>query len=225
MVEKPITYIQPTTEDSCHNLWSTPVITAKPFTEEFIQQLEKDAEYLLKPGSPSTFNKTNIWELPDLPDSFREIEKKFVELTDKYYRPLTEMPLPPLFCSKGYFREIKQDSIYRISPHKHAQTLGVGIIYLTVPERNAGNLVMLDPRGGVQWHNQFTPFKRIAVERGLMVIHPGYVTHFVEPTDYNCARFDYRLAIISNIHWKHSDFIKELAKNEELLYNMGSIEL
>lgn len=227
MEQKPITYIRHNDEvvDEVHNLWQTPVVTARPFTEDFIKQLEKDAEYLLKPGSPATFNKTNIWELPDLPESFREIEKKFVELTDKYYRPLTEMPLPPLFCSKGYFREIKQNSVYRISPHKHAQTLGVGIIYLSVPKRNAGNLILLDPRGGVMWHNQFTPFKRIAVERGLMVIHPGYLVHFVEPTDYDNARYDYRNAVVSNIHWKHSDFIKELEKNEQQVYKMGSIEV
>jgi hypothetical protein len=103
--------------------------------------------------------------------------------------------------------------------------LGVGIIYLTVPKRNGGNLILLDPRGGVMWHNQFTPFKRVAVERGLMVIHPGYLVHFVEPTDYDNARYDYRNAIVSNIHWKHSDFIKELEKNEERVFKMGSIEV
>lgn len=227
MEQKPITYI--THDDDykhqVHNLWHTPVVTARPFTDEFLDKLEEDVKYLLKPGAPGTLNKTNLWDLPDLPESMRIVEKTMVELTDKYYRPLTEMPLPPLFASKGYFREIKQDSVYRISPHKHAQTLGVGIIYLTVPQRNAGNLVMLDPRGGCLWHNQFSPFKRIAVERGLMVIHPGYLVHFVEPTDYDNAKFDYRLAIVSNVHWKHSDFIKELEKNEDAVYKMGSIEV
>jgi hypothetical protein len=227
MEQKPITYIthDSGSSDQVHNLWQTPVVTARPFTDEFLDQLEQDVKYLLKPGAPGTLNKTNLWDLPDLPESMRIVEKTMVELTDKYYRPLAEMPLPPLFASKGYFREIKQDSVYRISPHKHAQTLGVGIIYLTVPKRNAGNLVMLDPRGGCLWHNQFTPFKRVAVERGLMVIHPGYLVHFVEPTDYDNAKFDYRLAVISNIHWKHSDFIKELEKNEDAVYKMGSIEV
>ena len=227
MEEKKITYLEHNKEvvDEVHNLWHTPVVTAKPFDDVFLDKLCADVKYLLKPGAPGTLNQTNLWDLPDLPDTMIQVKNKMVELTDKYYRPLTEMPLPPLYGSKGYFREIKQNSVYRISPHKHAQTLGVGIIYIDVPKRNAGNLMMIDPRGGVLWHNQFTPFKRIAVERGLMVIHPGYLTHFVEPTDYNCARFDYRLAIISNIHWKHSDFIKELEKNEESVYRMGSIEV
>lgn len=227
MESKRVTYLKhdDSYEHQVHNLWATPVVTARPFTDDFLDNLEKDVEYLLKPGGAGTVNKTNLWDLPDLPESMREVERKMVELTDKYYRPLAEMPLPPLFASKGYFREIKQDSVYRISPHKHAQTLGVGILYVTVPDRNAGNLMMIDPRGGVQWHNQFTPFKRIAVERGLMVIHPGYLVHFVEPTDYDNAKFDYRLAVISNIHWKHSDFIKELEKNEESVYKMGSIEV
>lgn len=225
--EKPITYLQHNDEvvDQVHNLWATPVITAKPFTDEFLDKLEADVQYLLKPGAPGTLNKTNLWDLPDLPESMREVERKMVELTEKYYRPLAEMPLPPLFGSKGYFREIKQNSVYRISPHKHAQTLGVGILYVNTPKRNAGNLVMLDPRSGVLWHNQFTPFKRVAVERGLMVIHPGYLMHFVEPTDYDNARYDYRLAVVSNIHFKFTDFIKELEKNEEAVFRMGSIEV
>jgi hypothetical protein len=224
MEQKTITYLNTESVEDCHNLWHTPIVTAKPFNETFLKQLDEDVKYLLEPGAPGTVNKTNIWELPDLPETMLAVRDKFVELTDKYYRPLTEMPLPPLYCSKGYFREIKQNTTYRISPHKHAQTLGVGIIYTTVPKRTAGNLVLMDPRGGVLWHNQFTPFKRVAVERGLMLIHPGYVTHFVEPTDTN-MRYDYRLAIVSNIHWKHADFIKELEANEDKVYQMGSIEV
>ena len=225
--EKPITYLEHNEEvvDEVHHLWSTPVITAKPFDDAFLDKLEADVQYLLKPGAPGTFNKTNLWDLPDLPDTMRQVEKKMVELTDKYYRPLAEMPLPPLFGSKGYFREIKANGIYRISPHKHAATLGVGILYINVPNRNAGNLVMIDPRGGVQWHNQFTPFRRIAVERGLMVIHPGYLVHFVEPTDYENSTYDYRLAVVSNIHFKFADFVKELEKNEDAVMRMGSIEV
>ena len=225
MEEKKITYLDTTSVEECHNLWQTPIVTARPFTDDFLSKLEQDVKYLLRPGAPGTVNKTNLWELPDLPETMIAVKEKFVELCDKHYRPLTEMPLPPLYCSKGYFREIKQNTVYRISPHKHAQTLGVGIIYLNTPKRNAGNLMLMDPRGGVLWHNQFTPFKRVAVERGLMLIHPGYITHFVEPTDYDNARFDYRLAIVSNIHWRHSDFIKELEKNEKTVYNMGSIEV
>jgi hypothetical protein len=225
MEKKTITYLDTSSDEQCHELWPTPVVTARPFTEEFLCKLEEDVKYLLKPGAPGTFNKTNLWDLPDLPDTMLAVKDKFLELTEKHYRPSAEMPLPPLFCSKGYFREVKANGVYRISPHKHAQTLGVGILYLTIPERNAGNLIMLDPRGGVLWHNQFTPFKRVKVERGLVLIHPGYMTHFVEPTDYENSKYDYRLAIISNIHWRHADFIKELEKNEEAVLKMGSIEI
>lgn len=224
-LKKTITFLETPDEEVCHELWSTPVITARPFTNEFLDKVEADVQYLLKPGAPGTLNQTNLWDLPDLPDSMRQVQAKFLELAEKYYRPTAEMPMPPLYCTKGYFREIHQNSVYRISPHKHAQTLGVGIIYVNSTPRNAGNLMLMDPRGGVQWHNQFTPFKRIAVERGLMVIHPGYLLHFVEPTDNDNPRYDYRLAIISNMHWKHSDFIKELAKNEEAITRMGSMAI
>ena len=71
--EKPITYLEHNEEvvDEVHHLWSTPVITAKPFDDAFLDKLEADVQYLLKPGAPGTFNHTDLWDLPDLPETLR----------------------------------------------------------------------------------------------------------------------------------------------------------
>jgi hypothetical protein len=209
--------------DECHYLWPTPVVMAKPFDKQFIDKLREDVQYLLKDGEPGRFNKTDLWSLPDLPDTMIAVKEKKLELMEKYYRPLAEMPLPKFSASKGYFRYNFEGGIYRITPHKHGNTLGVGMIYITVPEDNPGNLVMIDPRGGVNWTNQFTAFKKVRVEEGLMMIHPGYLVHFVEPSDPERGmKYGNRLAIISNLHRTHDDFVKVLGEHEEYIGRTAS---
>ena len=213
-------------EEECHMLWPTPVIMAKPFSDEFINKLREDIQYLTKPGAAGTFNHTDLWSLPDLPETMLKVREKKLELMEKYYRPLAEMPLPKFSASKGYFRYTTEGSIYRITPHKHGNTLGVGMLYVTCDDRNPGNLVMLDPRGGVNWTNQFTAFKKVRVEQGLMLIHPGYLLHFVEPADPTMGmNYGNRLAIISNLHRTHEDFIQTLKENEHFIDRTASGDL
>jgi hypothetical protein len=218
-----ITVIKPTEEDTCHMLWPTPVVTAYPFSKEFMAELREDLQYLLKPGAPGRYNHTDIWSLPDLPKTMIAVKEKKLELMEKYYRPLAEMPLPPFSASKGYFRLSENDGIYRITPHKHGNTIGVGMLYVTADAQNPGNLVMMDPRGGVNWTNQFTAFKKIRVEEGLMLIHPGYLLHFVEPSNPDMGmRYGNRLAIVTSLHRTQEGFLQVLKDQDEYLSRIGS---
>ena len=82
---------------------------------------------------------------------------------------------------------------------------------------------MIDPRGGVNWTNQFTTFKKIRVEPGLMLIHPGYLIHFVEPSHPDMGmHYGDRLAIITNIHRNHEDFIEVLRKHDNYIGKVAS---
>jgi hypothetical protein len=151
------------------------------------------------------------------------VKEKKLELMEKYYRPLAEMPLPKFSASKGYFRYNTTSGVYRITPHKHGNTLGVGMIYVTCDERNPGNLTMMDPRGGVNWTNQFTAFKKIKVEQGLMVIHPGYLMHFVEPSNPDMGmHYGNRVAIITALHRNQDDFLQVLKDHDKYLGRIGS---
>jgi len=220
------TFLDIENNEQCHYLWPTPVVMAKPFNDKFLNQLKKDVKPLLVKGAPATFNQTDIWDLPDLPDTMLEVRDKMLELTDKYYRPMSEMPLPPFRAWKGYFRRVTPDSPYRITPHKHGNSWAVGLYYINTVEENPGNLVMIDPRGGVNWTNQFTAFKKIKVEEGMMLIHPGYLVHFVEPSDPSRGMYyGDRLAIVSNIHRSQHEFMQTLAKNEDRVKSMGSMDL
>jgi len=205
-------------EDNLHELWSTPVIISKPFTAEFHAQFKKDAHELAKTANK---NFIDIWSLPDLPETFIKVRDKKLELAEKLIRKNAEMPLPPMRIAKGYFRHIKSGQ-YSITPHHHGSTLGSGIYYITLHDRNPGNLMIMDPRGGVNFTNQFSPFKRIKLEEGLMVITPGYLVHFVEPTDYHRPLYDERLLLVSNIHRTYEDWLKVLEEHDAVLTNMSS---
>lgn len=220
-----ITIIKPPEEfsEECHMLWPTPIIMAKPFKKSFIDQLRKDVQYLLEPGAPGTKNSTDLWSLPDLPETMVAVKEKKLELMEKYYRPLCEMPLPKFSPSKGYFRQSKTDGIYRITPHKHGNSIGVGMIYITVDKNNPGNLIMMDPRGGVNWTNQFTAFKKVRVEEGLILIHPGYLLHFVEPSNPEMGMYyNERLAIVTALHRTQEGFLQVLKEQDEYLSSIGS---
>jgi hypothetical protein len=220
-----ITVLKPPTQDNeeCHYLWPTPVIMAKPFGKEFIERLKLDIQYLLKPGAPGTFNYTDLWSLPDLPETMIAVKEKKLELMEKYYRPMAEMPLPKFSASKGYFRHSVRDGVYRITPHKHGNTIGVGLFYVTCDERNPGNLMMMDPRGGVNWTNQFTAFKKVRVEEGLMLIHPGYLVHFVEPSNPDMGmHYEERTAIVTSLHRTQEGFLQVLKDHDEYLSKIGS---
>lgn len=210
-------------EEVCEMLWPTPIVMAKPFSKEFIDKLREDVKYLLKDGAPGTKNQTDLWSLPDLPDTMIKVKEKKLELMEKYYRPLVEMPFPVFSASKGYFRYVTESGIYRITPHKHGNTIGVGMIYINCDERNPGNLVMMDPRGGVNWTNQFTAFKKVKVEEGLMLIHPGYLLHFVEPSNPDLGmHYGNRLAIVTSLHRTQADFLEVLKTHDEYLGKIGS---
>lgn len=213
------TFLDVSQVEQLHELWATPVITAKPFSEAFLAKLRVDIKDIV--AGPGQFNATDLWRLTDLPESLLEVKSKILELTEKHWRKYVEMPLPQFHIAKGYFREVDPGT-YRISPHKHSMSLGVSAFYITADQRNAGNLIVQDPRAGVNWLNQFSAYKRIPVEEGLLVIHPGYLVHFVEPTDYTRPVYDYRLALISNIHRNYEEFLKALSENEDFIRSFGA---
>ena len=206
-------------EEQCFKLWDTPIVLCKPFDKAFMAQLKKDVEPIVK--GPGQFNHTDIWALPDLPDTLIAVRDKIIELGEKYYRPYCETPMSPFRISKGYFRETKPGA-YRMSPHKHSFIYGVSCLYIEADPRNPGNLTLMDPRGGVTWLNQFSPYKRIPVEEGLLVIHPGYVLHYVEPTDYDRPVYDYRLALISGLTRHYNEFLQALKENETTFQSFGA---
>ena len=225
MNEGSITHLKCEGEETIHQLWSTPIGITRPFTQDFIEQLKDDVYKYVLPRAQK--NSVDVWSLPDLPDTMMEVQKKKLELAEKTLTLQAEMPLPPMRIAKGYFRHIKANVEYRITPHQHGSTLGVGVFYIKLNNNNPGNMIFMDPRGGVNWTNQFSPFKRLRLEEGMMVVSPGYLLHFIEPTDYMKPVYQERLLIVSNIHRMYEDWVEVLKNkdNEEMIRKMGQHEL
>jgi hypothetical protein len=225
--EGQITRLRLEGDEQIHNLWSTPIMMARPFDNAFLEKLREDIKYLLKDeNSPGRLNQTDLWTLPDLPETMLTLKAKFFELAEKTFRPTVEMPLPPFRPGKAYFRETFPHAPYRIMPHRHANCYGVGIFYITVDQRNPGNLMFLDPRGGINWTNQFTAYKKVQAEEGLMLVHPGYLIHFVEPSNPQMGMYyGYRLALISNIHRTGPEWKEVLRERDEQLLRMGGTDI
>lgn len=227
MKNKVSTYLELEGQEVCHELWSTPVVIARPFSTEFLAQLKQDIIPMLE--GPGQYNHNDLWNLSqewldkgyELPETMRMVRDKMLELSERYFRPHAEQPLPPIRAGKGYFR-VTAGGDYRVSPHKHSTTYGVGVYYVNAPQGESGNLVLMDPRGGVNWVNQFTPYKRIPVEEGVMVIHPGFLLHFVEPTSASLKYDTPRVCIVSAIHRSYDDFLQILKENEDELFSLGA---
>jgi hypothetical protein len=218
-----VTVIKYNGKDEVHNLWATPISISKPFDDDFMARLKEDVKSVLPRAKQ---NHVDVWALPDLPETMLEVKKKTLETAEAIMRPDAEMPLPPLRIAKGYFRHTFPNAPYRITPHHHGSTLGAGIFYISLNNANAGYLVFIDPRGGVNYTNQFSAFKRIKIEEGMMVVAPGYLIHFVEPTDYQRPVYDAeRLMIVSNIHRIYEDHLKVLEENDHYITSMGQLEL
>lgn len=219
------TVLQNDGPETIHELWSTPIGVSRPFTQDFIEKLKEDVFKYVLPRAQK--NSVNVWDLPDLPDTMMEVQKKKLELAEKTLTLHSEMPLPPMRIAKGYFRHIHPNAEYRITPHQHGSTLGVGVFYIKLQNANPGNMVFIDPRGGVNWSNQFSPFKRLRLEEGMMVVSPGYLIHYIEPTDYQKPVYQERVLIVSNIHRMYEDWIKVLEDkdNEKMIKSMGGMEI
>jgi uncharacterized protein (TIGR02466 family) len=72
------------------------------------------------------------------------------------------------------------------TPHHHPGFLLVAVYYVALPE-NSGDLLLIDPRGSVNWHifteehgRSSRSYHRFRPEPGLLIIQPGYLMHMVE---------------------------------------------
>lgn len=96
--------------------------------------------------------------------------------------------------------------------HGHGGSKLTITYYVNAPE-NCGDLLMIDPRGGVDWDKGMdgingTKFNRIKPEAGKLVIFPSYILHTVEENKSN----EPRISITSDISTLSSASIRDFVK-------------
>lgn len=70
------------------------------------------------------------------------------------------------------------------TPHNHPMSAVTAVYYVEVP-KNSGDILLHDPRGGIDYswwsyNERRRPFMRITPRAGMMLIFPGYLVHSVE---------------------------------------------
>ena len=84
--------------------------------------------------------------------------------------------------------------------HAHGGIAFAAVYYVNVPD-NSGDLLLLDPRGGVNWFsetagtNSSQIYHRIKPKAGHLVVFPGFLLHEVETNKSQ----DVRMCIANNI--------------------------
>ncbi len=146
-----------------------------------------------------TFGKKsyNIWN-EDIP-SLGPLKAKIMEAlsnTVKDYFP-SYYPYNPVIYN-GWVQFHKKGDMLHL--HDHGGVIVACVYYVKAPE-DSGDLLLVDPRGSVNWDWESDGFdgakyKRVKPKEGKLVIFPGYVMHAVDPNNST----EERVSIAINIH-------------------------
>lgn len=92
--------------------------------------------------------------------------------------------------------------------------------YIKAPE-NSGDLLVIDPRGGVDWDSEIdtkhgrvdgAKFKRIEPKEGHLVFFPGFLLHMVEENKSNSDR----VSLTSNLGTFHKEEVQNFLKDNNV---------
>lgn len=200
--------------------WVTPVWEVQTdFDDKFNEQLltEVNLYYTTKEGMNTV--DSNIWTC-DSPNILK-LNKKILEIV----KNLTHQYVAPNYDSFEYFHS-KGWLNYNLSGqdlalHGHGGSKISATYYISVPE-NSGDLLLVDPRGGVDWdkevenHVNGIKYKRIKPSKGKLIFFPSYVLHSVEQNKSNDVRISLTtdISTVSPLTIKYfSDMIKKELQN------------
>ena len=140
----------------------------------------------------------NIWNenIPSL-DPLKDKILEALDNTVKDYFP-TYYPYNPVVYN-GWVQTHKRGGMLHI--HDHGGVIVACVYYVKAP-KNCGDLLLVDPRGSVNWDWESNDgfdgakYKRITPKEGKLVIFPGYLLHAVDPNNSE----EERVSIAINIH-------------------------
>lgn len=163
-----------------HEWWSTPVWEIETgFDSKFNDELLGEIAKCTPPTNPYAFN---IWDYKTpcilaLKDKILSSAKQNAsEYFPKFFQFNPEL-------TRGWVN--RQHPGDTLALHDHGGTLMACSYYIKSPS-NCGDLMLVDPRGGVNWEwlqegsVSGIKYKRIKPREGMMVLFPAYVLHMVE---------------------------------------------
>lgn len=167
-----------------NNLWSTPVWEIDTgFDVFFNNSLKEEISFIIENKlDPMIFNH-------DL-EHIKKLKDKIIESIEVFRKEIFPDNNFKFAITKSYATYQEPNQILPL--HTHGGTFLVANYYVQCFEKS-GDLLLVDPRGGVNWdtiyqnstvdimENSNVKYHRIKPSDGKLVIFPGYVMHMTEP--------------------------------------------
>ena len=182
-----------------NEMWSTPIWEIDTgFDSYFNLVLAAELDEIIKKTGTTRYN---IWEVGSKP--FAKLKEKFKECLDATVQDV----FPPWYPYNPYIDfgwGNKSRTGEDLPLHSHEGYIFVMNYYVKCPP-NCGDLLVVDPRGGINWGWETETqsraltgikYKRIKPVEGKLVIFPAFLMHMVEP---NRSKED-RISIATNVH-------------------------
>lgn len=189
----------------------TPVWQIKTdFDSDFNNQIIKDAKCL-------SGGVNNIWQInsPAIKTLYDYTLKIIKELTYDYVSRGQDFDY---WHARGWINHHPPGK--SLALHGHGGPKIAMTYYVKAPE-NSGDLLIADPRGGVDWDSEIdtkcgrvdgAKFKRITPKEGHLVFFPGFLLHMVEE---NKSKED-RISLTSNLGAYSKQELKNFMKDNNV---------
>ena len=179
-----------------HEWWATPVWEVEDALDSnFSERFRKELLGCKPKEQGSSFN---LWDY-DSP-AIMQLKFKMLNLVKEHcseYFPEWVGGFKPIL-SRAWVS--KQEPGQSLVLHDHGSAIIACVYYINAPE-DSGDLILVDPRGGVNWDWQKEgditkiKFKRITPKAGKIVFFPAYILHYVETNKSQ----ETRMSVATNI--------------------------
>jgi uncharacterized protein (TIGR02466 family) len=171
-----------------HLWWPTPVWEVKTdFDKFFNERLSKELYQSKITKQKDNTNEVSIFHNIENDPSLiylPKLKQKLLEIITSCARDYFPVQFYPNFrFTRAWCNSFQPGKL--LKPHCHGSSLIAATYYIKTPE-NSGDLVLIDPLGGVNFGWTTEPgmscgkSKSIKPEEGKLVFFPGYVLHMVE---------------------------------------------
>lgn len=163
-----------------HDWWATPVWEIQTgFDRKFNNDLLVEISKCAPPKNQFEFN---IWDYTS-PNIVALKNKILQSIIENAKEQLPSLHRTKVALSRGWVN--RQQPGETLGVHYHGGTLFAVTYYIYAPD-NCGDLLLIDPRGGVnsEWKTDGNlwgaKFSRIKPEESKLVIFPAYILHMVD---------------------------------------------
>jgi len=192
--------------------WVTPVWEIQTeFDDKFNQNLLLELKSFYSKKTIENTKDTNIWTMNS--PCIKKINSFIIEIVTR----LTYDYVAPNYNkfqyqhTRGWANYILPGQAMALHGHGGSK---ITATYYIQSEKNCGDILLVDPRGGVDWDKEIdnntngAKFKRITPQTGKLIFFPSYVLHSVETNKSK----EIRISLSTDMQTYSDDLVKDFLK-------------